>query len=140
MKNGLGLLAALSLFAAPVAAWAGQATVVLNVHHAGCVLCGPIVKSTLAHVKGVSGVTVGHRISLADRDAADAFDMGERALDDRPAQHAAGVMDIEDDGGLACPGGHGGGKQAERGQQSKSVLHASLRLASQRAHRKWRAA
>ncbi|MFT5555328.1 MAG: mercuric ion binding protein [Bradyrhizobium sp.] len=74
MKNGIGLLAALGLFAAPMAAWAGQATVVLNVHHAGCVLCGPIVKSTIAHVKGVSGVTVSQADAMADVTATVTYD------------------------------------------------------------------
>lgn len=66
MKTGLGILAALGLFAAPVIAQAGGTTVVLNVHHAGCVLCGPIVKSTLAHVKGVSAVSVSQANGDAD--------------------------------------------------------------------------
>lgn len=74
MKIGLGMLAALGLFAAPVAAQTGQATVVLNVHHAGCVLCGPIVKSTLAHVEGVSGVTVSQADAMADVTATVTYD------------------------------------------------------------------
>lgn len=51
---------------APVAAQAAEARVVLNVHHAGCVLCGPIVKSTLEQVKGVSGVSVSQPNGDAD--------------------------------------------------------------------------
>lgn len=74
MKTGLGILAALGLFVAPVLAQAGEATVVLNVHHAGCVLCGPIVKSTLAHVKGVSGVTVSQANGDADVTATVSYD------------------------------------------------------------------
>ncbi len=66
MKTGFGMLAAIGLFAAPVTAQAGEATIVLTVHHAGCVLCGPIVKSTLAHVKGVNGVTVSQADAMAD--------------------------------------------------------------------------
>jgi hypothetical protein len=66
MKTGLGILAALGLLVAPAIAQAGEATVVLTVHHAGCVLCGPIVRSTLAHVKGVSGVTVSQADAMAD--------------------------------------------------------------------------
>ena len=53
MKIQIGTFAALCMLLAPIAAQAGQATVVLDVHHAGCVLCGPIVKSTLAHVKEI---------------------------------------------------------------------------------------
>ena len=74
MRAGLGMLAALGLFVAPVVAYAGQSTVVLNVRHAGCVLCGPIVKSTLAHVKGVSGVTVSQADAMADVTATVTYD------------------------------------------------------------------
>lgn len=66
MKTRIGILTALGMTLAPFAAQAGQATVVLDVHHAGCVLCGPIVKSTLAHVKGVSGVSVSQADGNAD--------------------------------------------------------------------------
>ena len=66
MKKALGMLVGFGLAAAPLAARAGEATVVLTVHHAGCVLCGPIVKSTLAHVKGVAGVTVSQADGMAD--------------------------------------------------------------------------
>ena len=74
MKKILGMLVAIGLFAAPLAARAGEATVVLTVHHAGCVLCGPIVKSTLAHVKGVSGVTVSQADAMADVAATVTYD------------------------------------------------------------------
>ncbi|HUY03008.1 MAG TPA: heavy-metal-associated domain-containing protein [Acetobacteraceae bacterium] len=57
---------AVGLFAAPLAARAADTSVVLDVHHAGCVLCGPIVKSTLAHVKGVSAVQVSQPNGAAD--------------------------------------------------------------------------
>jgi mercuric ion binding protein len=66
MKTQIGIFAALGLALAPIAAQAGQATVVLDVHHAGCVLCGPIVKSTLAHVKGVTAVSVSQADGNAD--------------------------------------------------------------------------
>lgn len=66
MKTHIGIFAALGMLFVPFAAQAGQATVVLDVHHAGCVLCGPIVKSTLAHVKGVSGVSVSQADGNAD--------------------------------------------------------------------------
>ena len=45
----LPLAIAMCLSAMPIAALAADTTVALDVHHAGCVLCGPIVKSTLAH-------------------------------------------------------------------------------------------
>ena len=57
---------AVSLLAVPIAAQAADTTVVLDVHHAGCVLCGPIVKSTLARVKGVSAVQVSQPNGMSD--------------------------------------------------------------------------
>lgn len=66
MKTRFGMLAALGIALAPLAAQAGQSKVVLDVHHAGCVLCGPIVKSTLSHVKGVTDVSVGQANGDAD--------------------------------------------------------------------------
>ena len=74
MKKAFGMLAAISLLAAPLAARAAEATVVLTVHHAGCALCGPIVKSTLAHVKGVSGVRVSQADAMADVAATVTYD------------------------------------------------------------------
>ena len=62
----LPLAIALGLGAVPIAARAADATVSLDVHHAGCVLCGPIVKSTLAHVKGVKSVAVSQPNGMAD--------------------------------------------------------------------------
>jgi copper chaperone CopZ len=62
----LPLAIALCLGALPIAALAAETTVVLDVHHAGCVLCGPIVKSTLAHVKGVKSVAVSQPNGIAD--------------------------------------------------------------------------
>lgn len=62
----LSLAIALCLGALPIAALAADTTVVLDVHHAGCVLCGPIVKSTLAHVKGVKSVAVSQPNGMAD--------------------------------------------------------------------------
>ncbi|MDE2391802.1 MAG: hypothetical protein KGL65_09365, partial [Rhodospirillales bacterium] len=53
------------LLAAPVAARAAGSILVLDVHHAGCVLCGPIVKSTLAHVPGVNSITVSQPNGMA---------------------------------------------------------------------------
>jgi len=66
--------AAIGLLAAPFAARAADTTVVLDVHHAGCVLCGPIVKSTLAHVKGVSAVRVSQPNGDADVTATVTYD------------------------------------------------------------------
>lgn len=74
MNKTLGMLAVFGLFATPLAAWAGETTVVLTVHHAGCVLCGPIVKRTLAHVKGVSGVAVSQANGDADVTATISYD------------------------------------------------------------------
>ncbi len=68
---------ALGLLAAPLAARAADTTVVLDVHHAGCVLCGPIVKSTLAHVKGVSAVQVSQPNGDADVTAMVTYDAAE---------------------------------------------------------------
>ncbi|MGH6799162.1 MAG: heavy-metal-associated domain-containing protein, partial [Roseiarcus sp.] len=54
-----GMFAAFGLLLAPLTAHAGEATVILDVHHAYCQLCPTIVKKTLEHVKGVTNVTVG---------------------------------------------------------------------------------
>jgi copper chaperone CopZ len=62
----LPLAIAICLGVMPIAALAADTTVVLDVHHAGCVLCGPIVKSTLAHVKGVKSVAVSQPNGMAD--------------------------------------------------------------------------
>lgn len=48
--------AALALVLSPLAAYAGEKTVVLNVDNATCELCGPIVKKTLSRVEGVKSV------------------------------------------------------------------------------------
>jgi len=66
MKRYLGVVLGFGLLIAPMAAQAGEATVVLDVHHAGCVLCGPIIKSTLRHVKGVSAVMMSQANGDAD--------------------------------------------------------------------------
>jgi mercuric ion binding protein len=60
------LLVALGLGTLPIAALAAETTVMLDVHHAGCVLCGPIVKSALAHVQGVKSVAVSQPNGMAD--------------------------------------------------------------------------
>ena len=65
---------ALGLLVSPLAAQAAEQTVVLDVHHAGCVLCGPIVKSTLEHVQGVKAVQVSQPNGEADVAATVTFD------------------------------------------------------------------
>ena len=77
MKHLLATVLGLGLLAAPFAARAADTTVVLDVHHAGCVLCGPIVKSTLAHVKGVSAVRVSQPNGDADVTAMVTYDPAE---------------------------------------------------------------
>ncbi len=66
MKPYLGAILGGALLFAPIAAQAAEARVVLDVHHAGCVLCGPIVKSTLEQLKGVSSVSVSQPNGNAD--------------------------------------------------------------------------
>ena len=58
MKQYLATALALGFFVASLSAQAAETTAVLDVHHAGCVLCGPIIKSTLEYVKGVKAVRV----------------------------------------------------------------------------------
>ena len=65
-RSALVAILVLDLLTMPLAARAAVTTVVLDVHHAGCVLCGPIVKSTLEHVKGVSVVKVSQADGNAD--------------------------------------------------------------------------
>jgi mercuric ion binding protein len=50
--------AALAIMLSPLAAYAGEKTVVLNVDNASCELCGPIVKKTLSRVEGVKSVQI----------------------------------------------------------------------------------
>jgi mercuric ion binding protein len=73
IRDVAGVLA-LGLLATPIAARAADQTVVLDVHHAGCVLCGPIVKSTLAHVRGVKAVKVSQPDGMADVTATVTYD------------------------------------------------------------------
>lgn len=74
MIGNAATILALGLFIAPMAAQAAEATAVLDVHHAGCVLCGPIVKSTLEHVNGVRAVRVTQPNGDADVTATVTFD------------------------------------------------------------------
>jgi mercuric ion binding protein len=68
---------ALGLLMAPLPALAAEASITLTVHHAGCVLCGPIVKSTLAHVNGVKAVRVSQPNGMANVTALVTYDSAE---------------------------------------------------------------
>jgi len=74
MKTQIAIFVALGMLLAPLAVHARETTVVLNIHHAGCVLCGPIVKSTLAHVRGVNNVSVSEADGDADVVATGSYD------------------------------------------------------------------
>jgi mercuric ion binding protein len=87
---------ALGLLLSPFAAQAAEKTVELTVHHAGCVLCGPIVKSTLEQVKGVSRVSVTQPNGDADVTAVVTFD-------DTQATQAALIKATTDHGYPADP-------------------------------------
>lgn len=67
----------MGLLLSPAAAFAADTTVVLTVHHAGCVLCGPIVKRTLSQVKGVKSVSVSQANGDADVLATVDYDSAE---------------------------------------------------------------
>jgi len=68
---------AVGLLVAPFAARAADTIVVLDVHHAGCVLCPKIIKTTLAQVKGVSAVKVSQPNGDADVTALVTYDPTE---------------------------------------------------------------
>jgi copper chaperone CopZ len=76
MKQRLALALAALPMLAPLSAQAGEQTVTLDVHHAGCVLCVPIVKTTLERVPGVKAVTVSQPVEMADVAARVTFDDG----------------------------------------------------------------
>lgn len=70
-------LAAVAMFAfviSPVAAQAGDKTVVLKVSNANCELCAPIVRKSLARVVGVKAVDVKQADQRADPIATVTFD------------------------------------------------------------------
>ena len=90
---------AAGLLAAPLAARAADASVVLAVHHAGCVLCGPIVKSTLAQVKGVSAVQVSQPNGMSDVTAMVTYDPAQTS----PAALIKAVTDHGYPAGIAKP-------------------------------------
>ncbi len=74
------LFVASGLLLAPLAAQAGEATVVLDVHHAYCQLCPSIVKNTLEHAKGVTNVTVGQADANGKMTATIKYDDAEGSL------------------------------------------------------------
>jgi mercuric ion binding protein len=77
MMHKAAAVLAFGLLLSPLAAQAAEQTVVLDVHHAGCVLCGPIVQSTLEHVKGVRAVHVTQPNGNADVTATVTFDAAQ---------------------------------------------------------------
>jgi mercuric ion binding protein len=55
----LGVTAvAVAIALSPLAAYAGEKTVILNVDNASCELCAPIVKKSLSRVEGVKSVQI----------------------------------------------------------------------------------
>ena len=80
IRNTAAFLA-LSMPLFPLAALATEQTVTLEVHHAGCVLCGPIVRSTLQNVKGVKTVDVNQVNGEADVKAVVTFDDTQTGAD-----------------------------------------------------------
>jgi mercuric ion binding protein len=49
---------AVAIALSPLAAYAGEKTVILNVDNASCELCAPIVKKSLSQVEGVKSVQI----------------------------------------------------------------------------------
>jgi periplasmic mercuric ion binding protein len=74
MKQPLNLAMTALLLLAPLSAQAGEQIVILEVHHADCVLCAPIVKTTLQRVPGVKAVNVFQPDDMADVEARVTFD------------------------------------------------------------------
>jgi periplasmic mercuric ion binding protein len=62
------------LMLVPLPAEAGEATVVLDVHHAYCALCPSIVKKTIERVPGVTNVIVGPADANGDTTATVKYD------------------------------------------------------------------
>ncbi len=77
MNTRAAIWIAAGLLLLPSGVCAAETTVVLTVHHAGCVLCGPIVKRTLAQVKGVKSVSVSQANGDADVSATVDYDSVE---------------------------------------------------------------
>ena len=76
MKQCIVLALTAALLLAPLSAQAGEQTVILAVHHADCVRCAPIVKTTLERVPGVKTVKVFQPDDMADVEARVTFDDG----------------------------------------------------------------
>jgi len=49
---------AVAIALSPLAAYAGEKTVIINVDNASCELCAPIVKKSLSQVEGVKSVQI----------------------------------------------------------------------------------
>ena len=64
----------LAVMLSPLAVQAAEKTIVLNVKNANCELCAPIVKRSLAQVKGVKAVQVKQADRMADPVATVTFD------------------------------------------------------------------
>ncbi len=77
MKNSLAILILCASLAPAMPAGAEERTVVLHVHHADCVLCGPIVKRTLERVSGVKAVVVSQTNAMADVTATVTFEAAQ---------------------------------------------------------------
>lgn len=80
MRYLLLVASAVAWLIAPLSARAAERTVVLNVHHADCALCAPIVKGTLERVKGVEAVKVAQPNKMADVTAKVTFDDGATSI------------------------------------------------------------
>jgi mercuric ion binding protein len=74
MIRHLAIAAVLALALSPLAARAAEKTIVLSVTNANCELCAPIVKRTLARVKGVKTADVKQAGQMADPVATVTFD------------------------------------------------------------------
>ncbi len=74
MIRHLAAAAVLALALSPWAAQATERTVALDVTNANCELCAPIVKKSLARVKGVKAVEVKQANQMADPIATVTFD------------------------------------------------------------------
>lgn len=64
----------LAAMLSPLAAIAGEKTVVLNVDNATCALCAPIVKTALSRVSGVKTVQVKEADAMSGAVATVSFD------------------------------------------------------------------
>jgi mercuric ion binding protein len=74
MIRQIAAATALAVLLSPLAAQAGEKTVVLSVRNANCELCAPIVKKALAQVAGVKAVDVKQADRMVDPVATVTFD------------------------------------------------------------------